>query len=108
VVAAMPGSRRNRKFILANAGFRSYFRLADYPELSEWLVPRRMIRQHPGSLACGPNGKRADCQLLTGYVNCDNPPSVMDTTGVARFGLVIKVWLGEVRKFLRKLYREEP
>lgn len=32
----------------------------------------------------------------------------MDTTGVARFGSVIKVWLGEVRKFLRKLYRKEP
>lgn len=32
----------------------------------------------------------------------------MDTVGVARFGSVIKVWLGAVRKFLRKLYRKGP
>jgi hypothetical protein len=30
----------------------------------------------------------------------------MDTAGLARFGPVIKVWLGAVRKFLRKLYRK--
>jgi hypothetical protein len=35
-------------------------------------------------------------------------PRLMDTAGVARFGSVIKVWLGAVRKFLRNLYREEP
>lgn len=32
----------------------------------------------------------------------------MDTAGVARFGSVIKAWLGAVWKFFRNLYRKEP
>lgn len=32
----------------------------------------------------------------------------MDTAGMARFGSVIKMWLGAVQKFLRKLYCKEP
>ena len=100
--------RGNRKFILANTGCRSYFRLADYPEFSEWLVPRRMIRQHPGSLACC--AVKEVRRLSAAYAICKLRQSsgLMDTAGVARFGSVIKVWLGAVRKFLRKLYRKEP
>jgi hypothetical protein len=33
---------------------------------------------------------------------------LMDTTGAARSRSVVKIWLGAVRKFLRKLCREEP
>ena len=32
----------------------------------------------------------------------------MDTAGVARFGSLVKTWLGAVRKFLRNLCRKEP
>jgi hypothetical protein len=77
-------------------------------ELGEWRVPRRMIRQHPGSLACGPYRKCADSSAAHPIFKLRRSSGLMDTAGLARFDSVIKVWLGAVRKFLRKLYRKGP